>query len=141
MISVSVDTSGGEPPPLPQGTVRSLIQATLGENNITAARIQVVFAADEYLHRLKQRFTGRDHYTDVLAFQLEEPGEPLEGEIYISRERALENSRRYGESHRRELMRLVVHGSLHLAGYRDDTIEEREQMRAMEDRFLDSADG
>ncbi len=139
MITVNVDAAGGEPPPLSTEVVAALIRTTLTESDIPVARIQVVFTDDEHLHRLKQQFFGLNHYTDVIAFQLQEPGEPLEGEIYISCERAQENSRKYSEPYHRELMRLIVHGSLHLAGYSDDTPENQAGMQALEDRFLAAA--
>lgn len=139
MITVSIDTQSGEPPPLPVNVVTSLVTAALTENGTDTGRVLVVFTGDEHLRRLSHRFCGQDHYTDVIAFNLNDADEPLEGEIYISRERALENSRLYHEHYSRELMRLVIHGSLHLSGCEDDTPEGQADVRALEDRFLASA--
>ncbi|UCH62317.1 MAG: rRNA maturation RNase YbeY [Fidelibacterota bacterium] len=136
MITVSSDTQSGEPPPLPAETVTSLTTAALTENGTDTGRVQVVFTDDEDLRQLKNRFFGQDHYTDVIAFNLNDPSEPLDGEIYISTERALENSKLYNEPYPRELMRLVIHGCLHLLGIKDDTPEEQAKMRAREDHFL-----
>ena len=138
MITVHVDTHSGEPPPIPAELVTSLVAAALTANGTDTADIQVVFTSDEHLRQLKLQFLGQDHYTDVIAFQLNEADEPLEGEIYISQERALANSRRYHQPYQRELLRLVVHGSLHLAGYEDDTPEGQANMHALEDHFLAS---
>ena len=137
MITVKVDTESGEPPPISAEVVTSLVRLALMEGGGEASQIQVVFADDEYLRRLKRQFFGQDHYTDVIAFQLNEPDEVLEGEIYISQERALENSRLYQEPYSKELMRLVAHGCLHLTGHKDDTPEEQANMRVMENRILD----
>lgn len=136
MITVASDTQSGEPPPLREEIVTSLVTAALTENGADTGRVQVVFTDDEHLRQLKNRFFGQDHYTDVIAFNLNDADEPLEGEIYISVERALENSQLYHVSYLRELMRLVIHGSLHLLGIEDDTPEEQAKMRAFEDRFL-----
>jgi len=139
VITVNVETETGEPPPIPVEVVTSLIATALTANSTDTAQVQVIFTGDEYLRQLKQRFFGQDHYTDVIAFRLNEVDEPLEGEIYISRERALENSRLYGEPYHRELMRLVIHGSLHLSGYKDDTPEDQARMRSLEEHFLAAA--
>lgn len=138
MITVTSDTQSGEPPPLPAEIVTSLTTATLTENGIDTGRVQIIFTDDEHLRQLKKRFFGQDHYTDVIAFNLNSADEPLDGEVYISTERALENSRLYDEPYLRELLRLVIHGSLHLLGTKDDTPEEQANMRALEDHFLTS---
>ncbi len=136
MITVTSNTQSGEPPPLPAEIVTSLVIATLTENGNDTGRVQIVFTDDEHLRQLKNRFFGQDNYTDVIAFNLNDADGPLEGEIYISTERALENSRRYRQTHQQELMRLVVHGSLHLIGFNDATDDAQAQMRVEEDRVL-----
>jgi len=138
VITVSTESQSEEPPPLPAKVVTSLVRSTLTENDIDTGRVQVIFADDEYLRRLNREFFGQDHDTDVIAFNLNETGEPLEGEIYINQERALENSQLYHERYARELMRLVIHGTLHLSGCDDDTPEGQTSMRALEDRLLAS---
>ena len=136
MITTQVDTLDGEPPPVAAEAVSMLVDAALKGEGTETARVQVVFGDDEYLKDLKSRYFGQAEYTDVIAFNLNEPDEPLEGEIYISPQRARVNSRRYHEPYRRELLRLVVHGSLHLVGYEDDTTEQEERMRVLEDHYL-----
>ncbi|MFC1543547.1 rRNA maturation RNase YbeY [Candidatus Neomarinimicrobiota bacterium] len=139
MIVVSIDSQSGEPPPLPSEVVISLVRSALTNIDINAGQVQVVFTDDEYLRRLKQEFFDQNDYTDVIVFNLNEADEPLEGEIYISMDRALENSLLYKEGYSRELMRLVIHGCLHLSGCEDDTPEAQANMRALEERFLASA--
>ena len=136
MITTQVDTLDGEPPPVAAEAVSMLVAAVLNGVGTETARVQVVFGDDEYLKDLNSRYFGQAAYTDVIAFNLNEPDEPLEGEIYISPQRARVNSRRYHEPYRRELLRLVVHGSLHLVGYEDDTTEQEERMRVLEDHYL-----
>ena len=139
MIEVRVDTRSGGTPPLPAGLVTSLVRRALQMGGGQAGQVQVVFSDDGHLRGLKRRFFQQDADTDVIAFNLDEGGESLDGEIYISTERALENSRHYGQTHRQELMRLVAHGSLHLTGLNDGTPEEQARMRALEDQILAAA--
>ncbi|MEE9466107.1 MAG: rRNA maturation RNase YbeY, partial [Candidatus Neomarinimicrobiota bacterium] len=116
MITTQVDTLDGEPPPLAVETVAALVAAVLAGEGTSDGRVQIVFSNDEQLRDMQRRFFNRDTYTDVIAFNLNEQGEPLEGEIYISPQRARENSQEYDEPYERELRRLVAHGSLHLLG-------------------------
>lgn len=139
MIEVRVDTPSGDTPPLPAGLVSSLVRRALQLAGATAGQVQVVFSDDAHLRRLKRRFFQQDGDTDVIAFNLDEGVDPLDGEIYISTERALENSRQFGQTHRQELMRLVAHGSLHLTGLEDGTPEDQSRMRALEDQILAAA--
>ena len=137
MITTQVDTLDGEPPPVAAESVSALVAAVLKDAGSSTAGVQVVFGNDEYLKELKIRFFGQAVYTDVIAFNLNESDEPLEGEIYISPQRAKENSRRYHQTYRRELLRLVVHGCLHLLGHEDDTPQQEERMRVLEDHYLE----
>lgn len=137
MISTQVDTLDGEPPPVAAQSVSALVAAVLDDAGAKAAGVQVVFGNDEYLKDLKSRFLGQAVYTDVIAFNLNETDQPLEGEIYISPQRARENSRRYHQSYRRELLRLVIHGCLHLVGHEDDTPKQKSRMRVLEDHYLE----
>ncbi len=134
MIAVGVATRAEGHLPLSARTVTSLVRQALGDDG--EGQVQVIFSDDAHLRDLKRKFFDEDVYTDVIAFRLNDDDEDLEGEIYISTERALENSRRYRQTHRRELMRLVAHGSLHLAGLADGTPSEQARMRVEEDHIL-----
>jgi len=138
VITVLVDTLSGDPPPCSKQLVASAAITALSENGVDSGTVQIVFSDDEHLRQLKKQFFDLDQYTDVIAFHLNEPDEVLEGEIYISMERARENSQAYHESYHRELLRLVIHGSLHLAGYEDHTRKDQEHMRRLEDHFLEA---
>jgi rRNA maturation RNase YbeY len=60
----------------------------------------------------------------------------VEGEIYISLARAIENAKKYGEPLSKELARLIIHGGLHLLDYRDETEDEKNKMTVLEDKYL-----
>ena len=137
MITVGVEAPGDEPP-LPTAEVESLIRAVFIDHDTSAARATVIFTDDEHLRRLKKTYLNTDAYTDVIAFELNGTGEPLEAEIYISVDRARENCATYGETLERELRRLVIHGSLHLMGESDATLAEQDAMRRLEDSYLDA---
>ena len=77
-----------------------------------------------------------DVYTDVITFNLEDEGEPLEGEIYISWDRVKDNALTLNVNVDEELQRMVVHSSLHLVGYEDDTADAKAEMAKLEEKYL-----
>lgn len=98
-----------------------------------------IFMTDRQIRRLNRRYKKHDRPTDVLSFALaEDPGSRgrLIGEVYVSVERAIVQSKRFGASADEELLRYVIHGILHLVGYDDRTRRERDRMSRKEDRIL-----
>lgn len=136
MIVVNVDSQETDPPPIPQDHIHALIRAVTQDHDIANGNIQLVFTTDEALAEMKLKYFGTDAYTDIIAFNLNEEDEALEGELYISAERAKENAAEYGETHLEELRRLVIHGMLHLLGYDDQTDKDQAAMRELENQFL-----
>ena len=113
----------------------------LNSQNITKAEILFVFALDEFLAELKNKYFQKDHFTDVIAFRLNEYKEALiEGEVYISLPRAKENAKIYDQPYEKEVTRLIIHGCLHLVGFKDDTKSEKKIMTKLEDKLLEKTD-
>jgi probable rRNA maturation factor len=81
------------------------------------AMISVAFVGRDRMGRLNARWKGRAGATDVLAFPLAGPGRTLAGDVYICRWVAAREARTRGVPLRQELLRLVVHGVLHVLGY------------------------
>lgn len=97
--------------------------------------LNIIFCSDNYLHQLNVQYLNHDTLTDVITFPYDE-GDEISGDIFISTERVLENSRHLGVSFKDELHRVMVHGLLHLLGYGDKTEEEEKEMREKEDFYL-----
>lgn len=104
-------------------------KADLGE-------LQYVFCSDAYLLGINRQFLDHDYYTDIITFDLSEPDEPINAEIYISVERVRENAREFKTSLSKELHRVIFHGALHLCGYTDKGFQAEKEMRKMEDKYL-----
>lgn len=89
------------------------------------------------MRRLNRERLGHDHVTDIITFDLRDHARaPIDGELLICPERAYRNARAYAESPRREVLRYVAHGILHLLGYDDASPEERARMHRLEDEML-----
>ena len=96
--------------------------------------VNYIFCSDAYLLQMNVDFLNHDYYTDVITFQHTEG--LIHGDVFISTERVADNARSGGVSFEQELLRVMVHGVLHLAGYRDKTPEEERLMREKEDFHL-----
>ena len=98
---------------------------------------------NEAIRELNREYRDKDSATDVLSFPMYEADEPIDdeeeilfGDIVISLERAQEQAAEYGHSLKREVMYLLVHGLLHLAGYDHMGEEDKKQMREKEEKLL-----
>ncbi|MCW3126297.1 MAG: hypothetical protein JWO03_1955 [Bacteroidetes bacterium] len=95
-----------------------------------------VFCSDEYLLRINQDFLKHDYYTDIITFPLVDTDKKTEAEIYISTDRVNDNASKLKVSADHELLRVIFHGVLHLAGYPDKTKEQKEIMRKKEESWI-----
>jgi probable rRNA maturation factor len=99
--------------------------------------LNYVFCTDEYLLNVNREFLQHDYYTDIITFDLSDPGGPIAGEIYISIDRVRDNAKINKIKIYEELHRVIFHGALHLCGYRDKKSSDIKQMRAKEEYYLD----
>jgi probable rRNA maturation factor len=108
----------------------------LAERGIERGEVSIAVVDDARMHELNRRFLDHDYPTDVLSFVLEEDEEFLEGQLIVSAPYAAREAERFGWSAQDELLLYVIHGSLHLIGYDDQTPEAKRAMRAAERRHL-----
>jgi probable rRNA maturation factor len=104
--------------------------------SIGEAEINVVFMTDPELLALNIASLGHDWYTDIITFEIDRSVDRLEAELYLSVDRALENARKAKISLERELVHLVIHGILHLAGYDDHGVDSKKLMKRRERFYL-----
>jgi len=97
--------------------------------------LDIIFTHDENLRNLHEKYLDDEDYTDVMTFNLGN-NNAIEGEIYISSERARENSLKFEVTLELEICRLIIHACLHLAGYKDNNELNRYHMKEKEDYFL-----
>jgi len=105
--------------------------------NVLEYDISLIFVSDEFLSDLKREYFQKNHLTDVIAFRLNEYDKSfVEGEVYISLPRAKENSKIFNEPYAKEVSRLIIHGCLHLIGFKDESKSEKEIMTKSEEEIL-----
>ena len=116
-----------------------ILRSTLKQEQIEQAKINLIFAKDNLLNHLKIKYFQKDHLTDVIEIRSNEyKNKEVEGEIYISLERAIENAKEYEEKVSKELARLIIHGTLHLLNYKDKTDKEKLAMTEKENKYLEN---
>lgn len=111
------------------------ITAVVEKESKQLGPITFIFCSDNYLHRLNVQYLQHDTLTDIITFPYGELPE-VSADIFISVERVTENAKKYAVAFEQELARVMVHGVLHLCGYKDKTPAEQQQMRAKEDEML-----
>ena len=116
--------------------INSTCKNILNDKDKNTASISIILTNDKKLLQLKNQYFQQNILTDVITFNLEEDGDPIEGEIYISNNRVSENAWKFNQDIGRELKRVIVHGILHLLDYDDQTSEEKEKMTRLEDHYL-----
>jgi probable rRNA maturation factor len=98
--------------------------------------ISIIFCSDDYLRRINNQFLKHDYYTDIVTFHYENNDEPIVGELYISIDMVRENAKKFKEKTENEKRRVIIHGLLHLLGYKDEKLEEKQKMNCLEDKYL-----
>jgi rRNA maturation RNase YbeY len=98
--------------------------------------LSVVLMSDEELLELNNSSLGHDWYTDIITFEIERTVDALEAELYLSVDRAAENARKAKVTTEHELVHLVIHGLLHLAGYGDHEASAKKLMKRRERFYL-----
>lgn len=98
--------------------------------------INFIFCDDAYLLNINKEYLQHDTYTDIITFDLSTKPNQLLADIFISVERVAENAEKFKIDYEQELRRVMVHGVLHLLGYKDKSKKDQEHMRAKENEYL-----
>jgi len=117
-----------------KATVKAWILSAIREEKKKAGEISFIFCDDGFLLSLNKKFLKHNTLTDIITFQYS--SDKLSAEIFISIPRVKENAKKYDVSFENELHRVIIHGILHLCGYKDKTSGKKKEMKKREDLFL-----
>ncbi|WP_019988755.1 rRNA maturation RNase YbeY [Rudanella lutea] len=98
--------------------------------------LNYIFCSDEHVLQVNRDYLDHDYYTDIITFDQSEEEDLLEGDIFISVDRVVDNAAQLGVAPIQEMRRVLAHGLLHLCGFGDKTPEEEQAMRAKENEWL-----
>jgi rRNA maturation RNase YbeY len=116
--------------------IRKWIVETIAAEGYELVELNFILCSDEYLLRINQDFLQHDYYTDVITFDNSEALKTILGDIFISVDRVKDNAKQNNASTVHELCRVMIHGTLHLLGYKDKTKKAKLEMTAKEDFYL-----
>ena len=116
--------------------VRKWITDTIVAEGFKLAELTYVFCSDEYLLQINQQYLDHDTYTDIITFDNSEEHSTIAGDIFISIERIKENAAKFAVTETQELHRVIIHGALHLLGYKDKSVSDKKKMTLKEDHYL-----
>ena len=97
--------------------------------------ISIIFVSDQYLLEMNQKYLNHDYFTDIITFDYCEHN-TISGDLFISVDRVKENADSFNVDELTEIHRVMIHGVLHLCGYKDKTDEEEKNMRLLENKYL-----
>ena len=118
--------------------VQTWLERVIEREDKKTGELTYVFCNDQQLLKLNKEFLNHDTLTDIITFDYS-LGNEIHGEIYISTDRVEENAEEFEVSFMNELSRVMVHGILHLCGYKDKSEEEKNQMRNKENHYMAEA--
>lgn len=113
-----------------------MISQVADKEKVKVDFLNYIFCSDPYLLDLNKKYLAHDYFTDIITFESSEEEGVISGDIFISVDRAKENAKEYKVSLEEEIQRLIIHGLLHLIGYKDGSDEEKLIMRKKEDYYL-----
>ena len=134
--SIFVETQGVEKQRISPLEIEKFISSIINIEKASLGSICIIFCTDEKLLSINQEFLGHNTLTDIITFDYCQDFGNVSGDIFISYERVMENSKLFKTSLEKEIFRVVGHGVLHLLGYNDHSDEEIILMRQKEDFYL-----
>lgn len=122
-------------PKLKRRTTSGWVRKVILNEGKSLGDISFIFCSDEYLLEVNRKYLEHDYYTDIITFDYVE-GKVISGDIFISVDRVGENAHVFSKTFSEELNRILIHGVLHLLGYKDKSKKEKELMTEKEDFYL-----
>ncbi|HEV2130867.1 MAG TPA: rRNA maturation RNase YbeY [Longimicrobiaceae bacterium] len=115
--------------PLESAAVERTLHLVLDSEGVEGARLSLAFVGDEEIAQLNEEYLGHSRPTDVISFPLHAGDQPPLGDIYVGVEQAARQAAEVGIPLQEELLRLAIHGALHVLGYDHPDGEERLESR------------
>ena len=133
---ISFETKNVEMPNLDFEKIEIWLGKIAANFNKLIGNLNYLFCDDTEIISVNRQFLNHDYFTDIITFDYSRKNK-VGGDIFISVETVKTNSEKFGEPYTKELLRVIVHGLLHLCGIKDKTPEERIEMELQENKALD----
>lgn len=111
------------------------IRKVIEEERFVLGDISFIFCSDNYLLQINKEYLKHDYFTDVITFDYVD-GKMINGDIFVSIDRVRDNAKLHKQIFDVELKRVIIHGVLHLLGYKDKKLKDKTLMTEKEDFYL-----
>ena len=122
-------------PKVTKKLIKEIVTLISIEEDTVFGDINIIFCSDVYLLNINNEYLKHDYYTDIITFDYKNENS-VSSDMFISLDRVQENSNSIKIPFNHELLRIIIHGTLHLSGYEDDTLVKRKYMSLKEDYYL-----
>ena len=116
--------------------IRKWIEETINHEGKIGETINIILTSKNNIRSLNNKYLKRNYMTDIIAFNYNRDN-IISGDLFLNPDTIKKNSGEYKTKFEDEILRVIIHGVLHLIGYNDKSIEERKVMREKENFFLD----
>ena len=132
---ISYHLEGVEKPKICTRRTSKWIKDVAEKHGKIVGEIAYIFCSDEYIIDVNRKFLNHDYYTDVITFDYSE-GKKISGDIFISLDTVRTNAEAFNQDYYNELERIIIHGILHLCGFKDKEPNDKEEMTYQEDEAI-----
>ncbi|MDB5013894.1 MAG: rRNA maturation factor [Daejeonella sp.] len=123
-----------------KAATRLWISSTVYQEGFRLQELNFIFCSDNYLLNINQQYLKHNTYTDIVTFDNATEKGVIVGDIFVSIDRIKENAKAFNVSETDELHRVIIHGTLHLLGYKDKSKADKTLMTQKEDQYLSARD-
>ena len=116
--------------------IEPVVEKILSDYGYTMKYENIILMSDEELLEINREFMKHDYFTDIITFNYSEVPKNVEAELYISWDRVKENANDHNVNDLDELYRVIIHGTLHLVGFEDSTLELKSEMQLLENQYI-----
>ena len=112
------------------------IEETINYEGKTGETINIILTSENNIRSLNKKYLKRNYMTDIIAFNYNRDNF-ISGDLFLNPDTIKRNAEEYKTTFSEEILRVIIHGVLHLIGYNDKSIEEKIEMREKENFYLD----
>jgi probable rRNA maturation factor len=118
--------------------IHQLIKSLSIELEFVITSLEINFISEDRIKKINSEYLNHHNSTDIITFNYSEQLKSLDGEIFISIDDAIENSKKFNVSLSEEIARLIIHGILHLIGFDDQNKKDKIKMKRQENKLLNT---
>lgn len=122
-------------PPIEKLRIKRWIKKIVEVETFQLGDVSIIFCSDSFLLEMNQSYLNHDFFTDIITFDYTE-NKRVSGDLFLSIDRVKENAEKFHIQTKEELYRVIIHGILHLVGYKDKSLSEKSRMKEKEDECL-----